>query len=97
MNRAAQTIAEAALRREAARRAHRAIVPPDMVLTDSRGHEWRAAPGYQDNAPNAPGWLLLRSDLGEELPFAEVLMIRGVQTDGTWRLEVRLDADESAS
>lgn len=58
------------------------VIKPDMIMTDSRGHEWRTAPGYQDREPNAAGWLLLRSSAGEELSFGDAAGLYGFAGPG---------------
>lgn len=53
------------------------ILRPDMVLTDRRGVDWRRTEGYQEGDTSAPGWLLIRSDKGEVMPFPEALEAYG--------------------
>jgi hypothetical protein len=56
---------------------------PHVILIDDRGRQWRPAPNFQIREPYAPGWLLLRSSTGEELPYPEVVDLHGIRgSDG---------------
>lgn len=69
------------------------VIKPNITLVDRRGVGWRTAPGFQDEEPNRPGWLLLRSASGEELGYAEVLDRYGfTRADGDNFLRGRIDA-----
>ena len=53
------------------------VIQPNVTLYDAHGHQWRTAPDFQDREPDAPGWLLLRSTDGIEMPYARVLDLYG--------------------
>jgi hypothetical protein len=50
------------------------VIPPNMVLTERAGIQWTVAPNYQDRDSRAPGWLALRSSLGDDRTFSQVVM-----------------------
>ena len=53
------------------------VVSDRLVLQDQRGVLWRRDESYQDQRPNAEGWLALRSDEGQVLGFGSVVDLYG--------------------
>jgi hypothetical protein len=53
------------------------IIPSNMIMIDRAGVRWRTSPGYQDKDVRGPGWLLLRSDLGVDMEFSQVVLTHG--------------------